>query len=143
MNIVISLLNFRQISHSDVENINKLLVELSQNAKQVEMEDVVSIARDNHLFIATDGGSIVGIATLITFQKLTGLVGDVEDVVVSNVYRGAGIGKKLMNILIETARAKNLQSLQLTSNSRRVAAHGLYHSLGFVIKDTTCFRLQL
>lgn len=143
MNVVISLLDYFKVTQSAVEDINKLLAELSQNAKDAKIEDIIAVACADYLFIATDNGRIVGMATLIAFQKPTGLVGQVEDVVVSSDYRGLGIGRDLMNTLIETAKARNLRSLQLTSNSCRVAAHGLYHSLGFVVKETTNFHLPL
>lgn len=58
-------------------------------------------------------------------------------------YRGHGIGKKMMNYAIETARENGVKRLELTSGNKREAAHKLYLSLGFEKRDTSVFRKEL
>jgi phosphinothricin acetyltransferase len=72
-----------------------------------------------------------------------GIIGTIEDVVVSSDYRGQGLGRKLMENLINIARKEKLISLNLTSSPKRVAARNLYQSLGFNLSDTGIFWMKL
>ncbi len=128
----------------DVRQLNALLREFSPKAAELRIEDVRAIARDDYLFVAReDSGDIVGMTTLIVYRKPTGLVGQVEDVIVTERCRGMHISRQLMGAVIETAKRLRLKHLALTSNPRRIAARSLYSSLGFEIKDTSCFVLKL
>lgn len=142
--IVVGPLVPNGIHNSDLGELNKLLREFSPAAQELRMEDVRAIAQDDFMFVARqDGQEIVGMTTLIVYRKPTGLVGVVEDVIVTERWRGKDVGKELMETLIRVAKSRKLKHLFLTSNQQRVAAHGLYRSLGFEVKDTTCFVLKL
>ena len=55
----------------------------------------------------------------------------VEDVVVDEVARGAGIGRGLLELAMEKAAEAGCYKLVLSSNSRRTEAHRFYENLGF------------
>ncbi|MDP2650103.1 MAG: GNAT family N-acetyltransferase, partial [bacterium] len=59
--------------------------------------------------------------------------GVVEHIVTHPDIRGKGLGRKVMEKIIEEARKKGLSRLVLTSNPTRKAAHRLYKRLGFQI----------
>ena len=63
--------------------------------------------------------------------------------IVSEEYRGQGLGEKIMRKVVTIARTKKLTSLKLTSRPSRVAAHRLYEKLGFEKKETEVFGLKL
>lgn len=125
----------------------QLLGELSPlAAADLDPETVASRIRDDRVrvLIGTSGDRVVATATLTLLVTLTdGLVGRVEDVVVSAATRGAGLGRRIMRALHEEARLAGVTHLDLTSRSSREAANALYQSLGYERRDTNVYRLRL
>ena len=82
---------------------------------------------------STSISAAYGMATLVLANHGTGAryVGHVEDVFVSRDFRRQGIGESLMRALIAEAKRRDVISLWLTSNPRRIPAHRLYEKLGF------------
>jgi len=76
-------------------------------------------------------GLEVGHAYLFVIVNDKNVYGHVEDVVVSEQYRGQGLGKRLMEEIEVRANAHGCSCLRLTSNPSRIAARRLYESLGF------------
>lgn len=96
-----------------------------------------------HFFAALeDDGHVMGCATLCIFDSPTGRKASVEDVVVSSSCRGRGIGRQLVETIIDYARCELAPvEIHLTSRPHRVAANQLYRSLGFQQKETNVYRL--
>lgn len=86
---------------------------------------------------------IVGMASLVPVHTLSHHKGLVEDVVVHKEYQGRGIGKFLMQHVIEQAKILGLQHIELTSNPSREAANALYLKLGFKPRETNTYRLAI
>jgi len=142
--IAVAPLESNAVTDRDVAAVNALVQEFRPGARPLSHADLRVIATDTVLFIArNDDGRAVGMATLVVYRQTTALSGRVEDVIVTADYRGRGVGRLLMDALIKAARTRRLDHLNLTSNPRRIAAHGLYRSLGFQTRDTTVFRLTL
>lgn len=80
-------------------------------------------------------------ATLEIAETLMGTYGYVHDVVVSSDYRGKGLGRMLMEKLIAAAKELGCRHIDLTSNPKRNAGQ-FYISLGFVKRDTDCYRRE-
>jgi ribosomal protein S18 acetylase RimI-like enzyme len=98
----------------------------------------------NTVLAARDsGGRIVGLLTLVVLELATGTEARVEDVVVDEAARGTGVGRGLVVAALEAAAAYGAQYVDLTSAPRRVAARGLYQSLGFEARETGVFRHSL
>jgi len=68
--------------------------------------------------------------------------GLLEDVFVSELYRGSGYGKKIVLAIIEKARECGCYKLIATSRFEREKVHGLYRKLGFT-KYGIEFRINL
>ena len=98
-----------------------------------------------HLFAALDAaGCIIGCATLGVYCSPTGLKGAVEDVVVAQSHRGQGLGRKLLETIIDYARQQlGDVDLHLTSRPQRIAANALYQSLGFEKRETNFYRMKI
>ena len=81
------------------------------------------------ILLAELGGEIAGVVALRQFQPDTG---EVKRLFVLPAFHGRGLGRLLMNALLERARAAGYQRLLLdTIPGRMDAAIALYRSLGF------------
>ena len=67
-----------------------------------------------------------------------------KDVVVASAYRGQGIGRTLLQRIIDFAGSKlSPIDLHLTSNPSRVEANALYQALGFEQRETNVYKMSL
>ncbi len=62
---------------------------------------------------------------------------------VANNERNKGVGTLLLKKIEEIAKEKNVNSIEFTSNKRRLAAHKLYLKNNYLIKDTTYFYKEI
>ena len=67
----------------------------------------------------------------------------VEYVCVKKSYQNQGIAKQLFEYVFKLCKDNHISYLELTSNQKRVAAHHLYHKLGFRVRETTVFRKEI
>lgn len=96
------------------------------------------------VYVIEENFKILGTATLShRADPMDGLIGYVAAVVVDPKYRGKGFGKELNMHLIEAARQKECEAMELTSKPKRIRANRLYKKLGFVKKDTNFYVLKL
>lgn len=124
----------------------ELLSQLSERASSLDPDVLAARLRDGRcrVVVARSDGQLLGTATLTTFITLTdGLVGHVEDVVVSDAARGRGVGRLLMNALHGHARELRLSYVELTTRPSREAANALYQGLGYEQRATNVYRLRL
>ena len=87
-----------------------------------------------HFYItALYGPQIVGFCSLTVKHNLwqQGLLGNVDEMVVDESFRGKGIGKKLMHRITEIAIEQNCRCIELESSFHREKAHAFYEDLGF------------
>jgi ribosomal protein S18 acetylase RimI-like enzyme len=77
--------------------------------------------------MAYNDGEAVGVA-LLGIREKRAWVGGVG---VSPAWRGQGIGRLLMNAVIDAARERSLDVVQLEAIQSNTSAHNLYLSLGF------------
>ena len=86
-----------------------------------------------HLIVGVQEDRIVGFCSLSlknNFWK-AGCIGNVDELVVDENYRGQGIGKKLMNRIEEIAISNQCKQIELDSSFHRKEAHHFYESIGF------------
>ncbi|HVA09901.1 MAG TPA: GNAT family N-acetyltransferase [Acidimicrobiales bacterium] len=95
------------------------------------------------LLVARDGGRIVGMLTLAVFTVPTGVRAWVEDVVVDDAARGAGVASALVTAALEHAARQGARTVDLTSRPEREAANRLYLRLGFERRETNVYRRTL
>ncbi len=89
---------------------------------------------DQYLFLAEDGGRLVGSAHLLVLRHLDRSLSRsavVEGVIVARDHRRGGVGAALMRAAAEAARAAGCYKLDLTSNMAREGAHRFYGRLGW------------
>ncbi len=90
-----------------------------------------------HLVVldASRDSNIIAIGTLIIEPKFIhnlGKVGHIEDIVVSSNHQGVGLGKIIINKLVEQAKIHGCYKVILNCNKNNV---GFYEKCGFSQKD--------
>lgn len=133
-----------QYTQAQYNDLTTLMGQLSQRCVFTH-EKLMEVIKDIncHLFVIEDEERIIGCATLCVFHSPTGTKASVEDVVVSEDYRGQHLGRKVMEYVLEQAKALSPIELHLTSNPMRVAANKLYQSIGFLRKETNVYQLDI
>jgi len=79
-------------------------------------------------YLAQYRGDIAGVGCL---KKLEEGVGEIQRMYVLPSFRGRGVGRAILNRLIEDARSIGYKRLKLESLKFLGAAHSLYRSVGF------------
>jgi GNAT superfamily N-acetyltransferase len=133
----------RRIRPSDLVGLLALYDDLAEgNAARAPAEEATSrevleaILADPYrqLAVAVRDGQLVGTADLLVVPNLTHHGKPwavIENVVVASRLRRTGVGRELVQHLIELARAAGCYKVQLLSGKQRVAAHNFYESVGF------------
>ena len=138
----VSINILRSISDEERQQIAALVAQLTTKEVDPSRFDEVVDSHDTLLLTARCNGRIVGVLVLALYPTLTGRKAWIEDVVVDNAERGAGIGRALVERAIAEASKRGAATLDLTSNPSRQAAHRLYRACGFEERATTPFRLK-
>lgn len=87
-------------------------LKLASNIEKSKADDIfekINSNPDHIIAVAEIDGKIVGSTTLLIEQKFIhdgGLVGHIEDVVVSKEHQGQKIGEKIMKYLIEVSKKR-------------------------------------
>lgn len=140
------IVELHTLSASQEKDILSLMLELDPeiNVSSAMLQRAVESAFSHFFAITSPDNHIIGCATLCVFESPTGRKASVEDVVVSSQYRGQGLGKMLMEHVIEYAKTelKNVD-IHLTSRPHRVAANELYKKLGFRQKQTNVYVMKV
>lgn len=141
-----------EITEGFAAAFGRLVPQLSRSAEIPTSEELAEMVRSpaTVLLVAHGGGGgehskteIIGSLTLVLFRIPTGLRARIEDVVVDESARGAGVGRALNEAAMERAAAAGARSIDLTSSPAREAANELYLSLGFKQRDTNVYRAEL
>jgi ribosomal protein S18 acetylase RimI-like enzyme len=120
---------YRQLAEGDVARM-PTDTETSRGVLQAIISDT-----SRWLCVATAGEAVVGAAEILVVPDLTHQGRPwavIENVIVSEVFRGRGVGTCLLEHLADIAQASGCYKVQLHSGKQRVAAHRLYRKLGFV-----------
>ena len=134
------------LTESQIADLLGLMKELNPEIPVTpEMQRRAVGAPGTRIFIAEDDAKrIVGCATLCVFESPTGRKASVEDVVVLSSYRGQGIGRTLLQRIIDFAGSKlSPIDLHLTSTPSRMEANALYQALGFEQRETNVYKMSL
>lgn len=106
------------------------------------LQDILA-SENSHLFVLEDDGMIIGCYTLGIFCSPTGRKASIEDVVVLPAYQGRHLGKMMLEDALTRLRSFTPIHVQLTSRPARVAANGLYRTIGFQNKETNVYVLDV
>jgi len=139
---------FRPARSADAAGLVGLVEELGYPATIAAVAERLAhlLARaDQAVFVAEEEGAILGWVHVQEFHALasdpTGLV---TGLVVDRAARRRGLGRTLMGMAEEWARARGLASLRLRARAGRKRAHEFYRRLGYALaKEQLQFRKDL
>lgn len=144
-------INCNDLQEKDIPNLSYLLNILSPKKfqdKKLNFEDFnywKKIMNNSYVFTvrdtATNSEDLVGMITLVPMYQPFGFFGSVQDVVVSDKYRGKGLGDALINQLLYEAKKLRIEGLNLTCSREHL--HQWYQKLGFEEYSTTYFKKSL
>lgn len=133
--------NVRKIEYDDY---HKKHLELYKNLTIIEPETIskndyinfIDHLSDNHMiFVISENESIIATITVIIEKKLSRSqksVGHIEDVIVSDICRGKGIGKKIIDHVVDYCKSKNCYKVILDCSENNII---FYEKCGFFKKE--------
>lgn len=136
------IIELQSLSDLNIEDLLGLMKELDPE-KTVTASMLEAAVAGAHVFAAEEDGRILGCATLCVTEHPLGRKGWIEDVVVSSACRGQGLGRQLVEHIIDYARGLAPIELCLTSRPAREAANRLYKAIGFNPYQTNVYKLKL
>jgi ribosomal protein S18 acetylase RimI-like enzyme len=122
-----------------------LLPQLNPSLPIPSLEHLAAMMADPTatLLVARDGPLIVGTAAVVVYTTPVWVKARIADVVVDQAARGRGVGEALVKECVELARRRGAGIVELQSARSREAANRLYPRLGFALRDSNVYRLNL
>ena len=121
------------------EQVSELFRQLSPNKIQLDLEEILNEKNQITIAYCENNNKIIGIALMCTYKVISGNKGWIEDVVVDSTSRGKGVGRKLINLLVQVGKEKELSEILLFTEDHRLAAINLYSSIGFKLKGSKIY----
>lgn len=132
--------SIRGYEPGDLEGCRSLWVELAEQHRQIYGVDTIGgpdpgVHFDRHLaavgpanlWVATDGDTVVGLTGLMEKDDIV----EVEPLVVTHGQRGSGIGRALVEHVIDEARRRGVRLLSVMPVARNREAIRFYRQAGF------------
>lgn len=139
----IELLQTSELNDSIQNQVANLYKQLNADNIQRPLSEILRSDNHVHVFVCKIDDQVVGTALLSTYKVISGYRGMVDDVVVDASQRGKGIGKKLMERLIEEGKTLGLDEILLFTGHHRAPAIALYTGLGFELRKSGIYNLKL
>lgn len=137
------ILKIKDLNPNRETQISKLFKQLGGDKEQIPLKEVMEEGNGITLAYCEQNGQVIGIASMCTYHVISGKKGWIEDVVVDTQFRGQGIGRKLMEKLLEEGKKKKLTEILLFTEAHRIPAIKLYTDLGFKLKESRIYTLKI
>jgi phosphinothricin acetyltransferase len=141
--MTLTILQKEDITPTIKKQVHDLFKVLNADISQWDIEQVLAQGNEFICACCWEDEKLIGMASLASYKAISGYKGMVEDVVVSEAFRGKGLGRKLMELLIAESRNLQLSEILLFSGHHRKPAIALYTSLGFNLKNSGLYTLKL
>lgn len=125
-------MKIRQLQSSDIKQVIDLWTSSFSRTFDNPVNNNYLNDPNSITFVMSDNKAILGVASLHIIEKLTRKLGLIEDVAVSKNNRGLGIGKKLIEKLIQTGKEKKCDKIVLSSSEKNSE---FYEKMGFQKKE--------
>ncbi|WP_428231049.1 GNAT family N-acetyltransferase [Flavobacterium sp.] len=130
-------INIRKVGKQDFDFVYQSICELENEILDFEVFRKIfneNISNPKNLYLlAENENEGVGLISFHTQNLLhhCGLVGEIQEFFIDQNHRGKGIGRQLINEIMQYADQNNLKSIEVTTNKRRVENVLIYENLGF------------
>ena len=121
-------MKIRELAYTDYNQVIEIWKKSFSNNFDKEINATYLSDPSSVTLVSVDNDTITGVASLHIIKKLTRTLGLIEDVAVNENYRGKGIGKKLVDKLIEIASEKGCDKTVLNSSEKNSE---FYKKIGF------------
>ena len=129
---------YRKFKNEDIEALVELMAQLGyEHTSDSLLKNVNSVRRvGGEIFVCDVAGTVCGCASAILDVRLAaGVNGEIVSVVVSEQYRGKGLGKGLI-LHAESWLSERVFSIRIRANTVREDAHGFYKGMGYSLSKT-------
>jgi GNAT superfamily N-acetyltransferase len=125
----------RNAQIQDAEAISLLSGQLGYPTSNLLIRDrlgVILLNADNCVFVAAEDEKVVGwIHGFYSLRVESEFFVEIAGLVVDENHRRKGIGKILIDEVINWAKSKNCESIRVRCNVKRTASHHFYKEIGF------------
>lgn len=129
----------RKVEKQDLDFVYKAICELENEEldfkvfKEIFNENILN--SKNLYLIAENENEGLGFISFHTQNLLhhCGRVGEIQEFFINENHRGKGIGRQLIEKIMQYANQNNLKSIEVTTNRRRVENVLIYENLGFTL----------
>ena len=122
------MITIKSLDKSHSSDVVNILIDSFSNNYDKEINESIFSSDEVDGIVALEKGNVLGYASIHYIKKITRKSGIIEDVVVKENQRGKGIGKLLVNTLIEKAKKNNCDKIILSSSEKNLK---FYQKLGF------------
>ncbi|AFM42892.1 acetyltransferase [Desulfosporosinus acidiphilus SJ4] len=141
----------RRAKPSDIRSLIRLLKLLfsiesdfsfNELTQQRGLEMMLQNTGDRCVMVAESQQQIIGMCTAQTLVSTAegGIAAIIEDLIVEEIWRGQGLGKKLLSAVEEWAITRGVNRLQLLADRNNTAAIGFYNNVNWQRTDLICLR---
>ena len=134
-----SNLQIRKVENKDLDFIYKSICELENEELDFQVFKEIfneNISNPKNLYlIAENENESLGFISFHTQNLLHhgGLVGEIQEFFIDQNHRGKGIGRQLIDKIMQFADQNNLKSIEVATNRRREENVLIYENLGFTL----------
>ena len=122
------MITIKSLDKSHSTDVIKILIDSFSKNYDKKINESIFSSDEVEGIVALEKGNVIGYASIHYIKKITRKSGIIEDVVVKENKRGKGIGKLLVNNLIEKAKKNNCDKIILSSSEKNLK---FYQKLGF------------
>ena len=122
------MITIKSLEKSHSKGVVKILIDSFSKNYDKKINESIFTSDEVDGIVALEKGNVLGYASIHYIKKITRKSGIIEDVVVKENQRGKGIGKLLVNNLIEKAKKNNCDKIILSSSEKNLK---FYKKLGF------------
>ena len=129
----------RKVESQDLDFVYKSICELENEILDFEVFAAIfneNIVNPNNLYLlAENENEQLGFISFHTQNLLHhgGRVGEIQEFFIDKNHRGKGIGRQLIEKIIQFSDQNNLKSIEVTTNRKRVENVLIYENLGFAL----------
>ena len=131
-----SIINFLKSKFIfDMAQVKKLIGQLDPSAT-VSEQSLYKAILNGYVSLIKEDNKLIGMGWIFSRQTALRKQAVIEDMIVDEVYRGRHLGEKILLDVIRWAKENGIDTIELTSSPKRIAANDLYKKFGFKLHPT-------